>query len=475
LRRTSRLLLLASLLALIAPFTASASPHMYFGFQDDQNFRFVPDRAANLANAAAATSTVVRITVDWRAVAPGRPGSAANPFDPVYRLDDVDEAIRTAQADGMEVLLTIWGTPPWANGGKGPNFAPKNASDLKNFAKALASRYSGNFGGYPYVRFFSVWNESNLEQFLAPQFDSKGKSVAPKTYAKLYKAAYEGIKAGNKSALVGIGETSPRGRDKPSPGSAQDSHSPGKFAELVAKANKKLKFDAWAQHPYATEVQAKPTQKVKWPNVTLGNLKQLETNLDKYFGRKSIPIWITEYGYQTKPQRKDGVSYSTQSSYAKQAFNIAKNDARVAMFIWFIFRDSPVMTGTQWQYAGGVFDSANAPKPAYGTLSSLAKPVDARNVELKIKAGTSNPAVSFPALELKAANPTGAGVGLSYLIYEGSKYLGQAVALSPIQKDGWLTFNPQLSLGKGSRFVLQITATDVHGNEIKRTATLVGV
>ncbi len=48
------------------------------------------------------------------------------------------------------------------------------------------------------MRFFSIWNESNLQLFLAPQFDAKGKSIAPRNYAKLAAAGYAGVKAGNR-------------------------------------------------------------------------------------------------------------------------------------------------------------------------------------------------------------------------------------------------------------------------------------
>ena len=100
--------------------------------------------------------------------------------------------------------------------------------------------------------------------------------------------------------------------------------SPGKFAELVAKANKKLKFDAWAQHPYPVPVNQKPTQKVRWPNVALTSLPQLETSLDRWFGRKNIPIWITEYGNETKPGEPKGVTEAQQAAYLPQAIAIAK-------------------------------------------------------------------------------------------------------------------------------------------------------
>ena len=91
----------------------------------------------------------------------------------------------------MEVVLTIWGTPRWANGGKRPNVAPSDPNSLRDFAHALADRYSGRHPGYPFVRFYTVWNEPNTGRFLSPQFDSRGRPVAPGTYAALVAAAYE--------------------------------------------------------------------------------------------------------------------------------------------------------------------------------------------------------------------------------------------------------------------------------------------
>ena len=90
---------------------------------------------------------------------------------------------------------------------------PKRLTDLTTFAKMLATRYNGHHG-FGNVGLWSVWNEPNLQLFLTPQF-SGTKIVSPAEYANLYKAAYNGIKAGNKLAQVAIGETSNLGRDKP--------------------------------------------------------------------------------------------------------------------------------------------------------------------------------------------------------------------------------------------------------------------
>ena len=243
-RRLSRLLVLTLLLALALPAVAGAAARMFVGFQDDVSFRYMPDRTAALDRARDAGATVIRATLYWYQVAPTRPASPADPFDPAYLFDDVDQLVRDAQERGIEVMLTLWGTPPWANGNKGPNFLPTNLADASAFARAVATRYSGQIAGYPFVRFYTIGNEPNLEQFLAPQFDKKGKSVGPALYAKLYRAMYSGIKAASPAALVALGETSPRGRDKPSPGAAQDSHSPGRFAELLSKVRPRVKFDA---------------------------------------------------------------------------------------------------------------------------------------------------------------------------------------------------------------------------------------
>src|SRR6185312_12193508 len=148
-----------------------------------------------------------------------RPADPLSGDDPAYKLADLDELVQQASANGMRVMIDISATPKWANGGKAANVMPKNLNDLTSFARMLATRYNGQ-NGKGYVGLWSVWNEPNLQQFLTPQYVGK-KIVSASNYAQLYKAAYAGIKAGNRGAQVAIGETSAQGRDKPSKGSSQ--------------------------------------------------------------------------------------------------------------------------------------------------------------------------------------------------------------------------------------------------------------
>ncbi len=326
-----------ALAALIFPLMASAEPRMLIGFQDDPSLRWRDDRLGVFDVAQQANAGIVRTTVYWSRIAEKRPATATNPFDPTYRFDDLDEFVRNAGLHGMEVMLTIWGTPSWANGGKGQNYAPTNMADMQNFARAVATRYSGRLRSYPFVRYYTIWNESNLGQFLSPQYDSKGKPIAPAIYARIYRAAYAGIKAGNARALVGIGETSARGRDRfLGKAGTQETESPGRFAKLLSEQKPALQFAAWSHHPYSTSPSQPPTQKVRWPNVALTQLPKFEDELKSLFKRKSVPIWITEYGYETKPGEPLGVTLSQQAAYARQALNIAAGNPDVQMFIWFI-------------------------------------------------------------------------------------------------------------------------------------------
>jgi len=461
----TRRLVVCALVAGVVAGPASAAERMFVGFQDDPSFRWREDRASVLDQAAQAGASIVRTTVYWSRIAPSRPANAANPFDPAYRWDDLDEIVRSAQLRGMETMFTIWGTPDWANRGKGQNRAPDRMSDLQAFAQALASRYSGTNPGLPHVRFYSVWNEPNLEQFLAPTFDAKGRPVSPFTYAKMYRAAYSGIKAGNRRALVAIGETSPRGRDKPSRGPIQDSIAPATFARLLSTVRPALRFDAWAQHPYST-LGGGPLQRARFPNVQLVNLPQLEDGLKRWFRKRSVPIWVTEYGFETKPEEPKGVTPAQQAAYARQTLQLLRDLPYVDLFIWFILRDDPTST---WQ--SGLLNRNGTRKPAFAAFAAAAKPVDARSPIIRVRVNQV-PVVRIPVLELAARDGVGETIGATIRLFNHGQLATVAQLQTKIDVDGWATFIFGKSAVRATYFVT-FDLNDKNGNTLQRTATLV--
>ena len=464
----ARLLIVSALVTLAVIPAATAANRMWMGFHDDPVFRWNDGRMDELNKAVAEHATIIRTLVTWANVAPTKPANANDPFDPAYKLDDVDELVRNAQARGIEVLITIWGTPKWANGDKTPNYPPTDANTFKQFAHALAARYSGRYAGYPFVRFYGIWNESNLGQFLAPQFNSAGAIVSAAAYAKLAAAAYSGIKSGNPKALVAIGETSSHGRDKPL-GGTSDTVSPGMFAQLVAKANPRLKFDAWAHHPYPFPVSQKPSQKVKWPNVSLSSLPRFETSIDSWFHRTNIPIWITEYGHETKPGEPFGVTEAQQAAYVPQAIALARKDTHVQMFIWFVFRDSQ---GSTWQ--SGLYRENGAPKPALARWRSVAGALDARNPSLLVKGGTKSPRITLIVREICTNNAPGTSVGMTYRVFLGKKFVKVGQASVPLGKDCSVAARPAYTFAKGKTYKVIFNLNTLNGGGDQRTATITG-
>ena len=469
-RRTIRLVLVLCGVAALAAPAGLAAERMWIGFHDDPSFRWVSDRANRIESAASEGATVMRLLVQWNQTATRRPARASNPFDPAYNFQDLDETIRTAQEADMEVLLTLSGTPRWANGGRNPNVMPRRVADFTAFAQAIASRYSGRFEGYPFVRFWSVWNEPNLQLFLAPQFDARGRSVAPRNYARLYAAAYKGIKAGNRRALVGIGETSARGSDKPT--GLRPIHSPGRFAELVAKANPRLKFDAWSHHPYPFTPNLRPSQKVRWPNVTLGSLPLLEKNLKRWFKRKTVPIWVTEYGHETKPPDTLGISYAKQAAYIRQSITIARKYPFVTMFIWFVFRDDP---GQPWE--SGVYTPAGVAKGGSPPrFSAAARPVDARNTIFRFRRGTVTPLVSLYTRRYCVTATAGATIGVTWRVSLAGRLVGVGQQASPLRADCTIAVRLRgFTVARNKAYVATLDLNDIHGIVLKRRLTIRGV
>jgi hypothetical protein len=448
---------------------AGAQDRMWLGFQDDPILRYGADRQAELDLVRASNATIVRTIVDWRQIAPVRPTVGTDPFDPAYHFDDLDEFVRNAQARGLEVVLTIWGTPPWANGDRRPQYLPTDVADFRDFAEALASRYSGRYAGYPLVRFYGIWNESNLATFLQPQFDSAGRIVSPAAYARLAAAGYAGVKAASPTALVAIGETSSNGRDRRKRGMT-DTVAPATFARLVAQANRKLRFDAWAQHPYPFPVNQAPTQRVQYPNVTLTTLPRLERDLDRWFGRRNTPIWITEYGNETKPGEPKGVTEKQQAAYLQEAIEMAKRDPRVSMFVWFVFRDSSLSV---WQ--SGLYRDNGTAKPALARWTTTVKPLSKVNGRLTVKGGSRNPEVKLYLRDLCANNPAGATVGTIARTFLAGKLAFVRQAAYTLGTDCTVSMHlTGLRVKKGKTYVAVIDANTLNTRDVRRVITLVG-
>ena len=105
--------------------------------------------------------------------------------------------------------------PPWANGGRAPEYAPASPKDFADFARAAARRY-------PAVKHWMVWGEPSrsknfkplVEQPLGTEITAAQKR-APRRYARLLDAAYGQLKAQRRSNVVIGGNTYVTGEVRP--------------------------------------------------------------------------------------------------------------------------------------------------------------------------------------------------------------------------------------------------------------------
>lgn len=361
---------------------ATASRYLKTGIFDDAQVLYgTPEDVFPLLKTT--RSQLVRVNIWWFgpgiSVAKRKPKRPADPADPAYDWTTYDRTVRFAAANGMQVVFSIIGTPPWANAARGWNAAPTKQSDLRAFATAAATRYSGKYKGpdgvtLPRVASWIAWNEPNNPVFMRPQYVRAGDAwvmQSAKDYARICNAIVDGVHsvAGGK---VACGVTAPRGNNNPNSGRA--SVSPLAFLRALKLAGAKG-FDAYAHHPYygspteTPSTKPPPGKRGQAPTaVTLANFDLLTAELTRLYG--NVRIWLTEYGYQTNPPDASfGVTYAKQAAYLTQAVAIARANPRIDMFLWFLLKDE--VSADRWQ--SGLMTATGSKKPSFSAFVKASK------------------------------------------------------------------------------------------------------
>jgi hypothetical protein len=314
--------LAAAVITLVAPATASASRFVQYGVQDDAFLQTGPVEG-KVQTLDRLGVKLVRYTLNWREIALKKPAHPMNPNDRAYDWSRADETLKALHKQRIAVLVTLYGSPAWANGRHAANFIPTSKTALSSFAYAAAKRY-------PWITMWEVWNEPNLRRFLRP--------FSPALYVqRLLNPTYAALHAIRRSNRVAGGATSPRAT-----GFGRTGISPIAFMRGMRAAHPHM--DAYSHHPYPVTRSETPwgfapgTCKYCKGVLTLANLPALLKEVQHDFGRKRI--WLTEWGYQTNPpDRIVGVSYTTQAQYVSQAALRALEAPYVDIFIHFMVKD----------------------------------------------------------------------------------------------------------------------------------------
>ena len=154
----------------------------------------------------------------------------------------------------------------------------------------------------------------------------------------------------------------------------------------------------------------------------------------------------------------------------KEAIAIAKANPRVPMFIWFVFQDSQ---GSLWQ--SGIYRPDGSAKPAQSRWASSAKPLDARNKKLTMKAGRANPVVAVNVREFCATSPPGVLVGSTVRVRLAGKLVGVSQPAAALQVNCTVNLPLPVKIAKKKTYVATLDLNTAAGGISVRTITLVGV
>jgi hypothetical protein len=294
----------------------------------------------------------IRVELSWRDVAPSpssrrRPSfEATNPASD-YRWGPYDAALEAAHKLGWQVLLTVTApVPRWATSTHRDYLTRPDDRDFQEFMTAVGRHYGSE------VALYSIWNEPNHPAFLRPQWSPRRQPLSPTIYRGLFMAGYKGLKAaGIANPKVLMGETAPTGYDN-----SKGLHdvAPLAFLRGVLCLNrhyrkspscKKLPAYGYAHHAYTTA--AGPSYRPpSGDDVTIGVLGRLARALDLAARARAIrsgmPIYLTEFGVQSRPNRYLGVSPRKQAMEDAIAEKIAWSNSRVAAFSQYLLRDDPL-------------------------------------------------------------------------------------------------------------------------------------
>ncbi len=292
------------------------------GFSEDNMF-LSPDastRAYWFGRAAADKAQIARVNIYWRkVVGSSPPANPTNPADPDYDFSRLDGAVRDAAARHLQVLITVFGAPTWAEGKNRPSSAPlgtwkPDPHALGQFAQALAKRYSGSFQGLPRVSLFEVWNEPNLSVNLTPQWVGK-KPTSPDLYRSLLNAFYRGVKSVAPADTVIGGATAPFGDPRSHPRDPKlPRMRPLAFLRqmfclnnnLGAACNATTHLDVLSHHPI--NIANPPTYRaINHDDIEVADFHKLVPLIHAAERTGHVlpagphPLWATELAWYTKP------------------------------------------------------------------------------------------------------------------------------------------------------------------------------
>ena len=230
-----------------------------------------------------------------------------------WYFDKLDSHVSIAQANNVEILLTLGLSPTWASARPAepsaykPGYAaePANIEDWKNYVQTVATRYKGR------IRYYEIWNEPNEPIFFSGTVDQM---------VTLAREAYAILKEIDPEVTV----VSPSA----TPGGVVDLGTP--WLEKYLMKGGAAYADIIGYHFYVT-----PNQ----PESMLPLISKVKILMAKY-GVGSKQLWNTEAGWANP---KSFSSNAEADGYVARSY-ILNWAAGVNRFYWYAWDDRDWLT-----------------------------------------------------------------------------------------------------------------------------------
>jgi polysaccharide biosynthesis protein PslG len=264
------------------------------------------------------------------------------PVEGRFDWSTMDGVIEGLRSTGIEPLLTVYGSPPWANGV--PESTPRHflhlpargpaldawLDEYSDFLAAAVERY------HEFVRRWEIWNEPNLVEFWSPRPD-------PVAYRQVYETLRQTILRVDPTAEVAVGGLGSLTLPPAVPGI------PG-VAFLRALLSQGPPIDNVAIHPYTSDNLS--------PSVHIPGEKNFDDiglvhRLLAAEGEDAA-IWVTEWGWSSA-----AIGERLQAQYVNTSLELLEHRfSFVRVATYFLDHDLPP------DFYQGLLDEDLAPKPS---------------------------------------------------------------------------------------------------------------
>ena len=294
----------------------------------------------------------LQLTLSWADVAATRPAATRDPTDPAYRWPaDLDAAAAEAGRHGIRIALLVARTPPWANGGRPPAFAPTAPRDYADFLAAAARHY-------PRVRRWMIWGEPNRDDRFQP--NRPNSALGPRAYARLLDAAYGALKSASRQNIVIGGNTWTSGTVRP----------PDFLRWLRLPNGRRPRLDWFGHNPFPFRFPKLADAPLRGGYRDMSDVDTLSAEVRRTYGRR-VPLWLSEYTIQSDRGSRVFATYvsrAAQARYLAAGFRIADGlGPAVAGLGWLTLLDEPPAADSA---NFGLMTHAMQRKPAFAAMRS---------------------------------------------------------------------------------------------------------